>query len=197
MKKTFMILMSLLFLMGMAGCGGSGSKTDSPAAPKKAEAMESVKGKKAIVVYFSYSGQTEKVAKAIQSATKADIFEVKTVKPYPQGYHDCTTYAKDEKARNFHPEIQGAVPNIKDYDVVYLGFPIWWYDAPMAIYTFIDKHDLSGKQVISFCTSGGSPISESTPGLRKALPNSKFAEGLRFQPGDNAAVEKWIQSLAQ
>ena len=194
MKKITLVLMTLLCLMGLVGCGG-GSKAENAPATKKAEAAESLKGKKALVVYFSYSGQTAKVAKAVQEATKADIFEVKTVQPYPQGYHECTDYAKAEKARNFHPEIQGNVPNIKDYDVVYMGFPIWWHDAPMAIYTFIDKHDLSGKTVVSFCTSGGSPISESTPGLRKALPSSKFVEGLRFYPNDTAAVNKWVESL--
>lgn len=194
MKKIMLVLMALLCLMGLVGCGG-GSKADNAPAPKKVEAAESLKGKKALVVYFSYGGQTAKVAKAVQEAAKADIFEVKTVTPYPQGYHDCVNYAKDEKARNFHPDIQGNVPNIKAYDVVYMGFPIWWYDAPMAMYTFIDKHDLSGKTVVSFCTSGGSPISESTPGLRKALPNSKFVEGLRFYPNDTAAVNKWVESL--
>ena len=195
MKKIIFVLMALLCLMGLAGCGGS-TKADNTVAPKKAEAAESVKGKKALVVYFSYGGQTAKVAKAVQEATKADIFEVKTVTPYPQGYHDCLDYAKNEKNRNIHPEIQGNVPNIKDYDIVYMGFPIWWYDAPMSIYSFIDKHDLSGKAVVSFCTSGGSPISEATPGLRKALPNSKFVEGLRFQPNDAAAVNKWIETLS-
>ena len=195
MKKILFVLMALLCLMGLAGCGGS-TKTDNTVAPKKAEAAESVKGKKALVVYFSYGGQTAKVAKAVQEATKADIFEVKTVTPYPQGYHDCLDYAKNEKNRNIHPEIQGNVPNIKDYDIVYMGFPIWWYDAPMSIYSFIDKHDLSGKAIVSFCTSGGSPISEATPGLRKALPNSKFVEGLRFQPNDAAAVNKWIETLS-
>lgn len=195
MKKIIMVLMMSLCVLGLVACGGGSSKADNAVAPKKVEAAESLKGKKALVVYFSYGGQTAKVAKAVQEAAKADIFEVKTVTPYPQGYHDCVNYAKDEKARNFHPEIQGNVPNIKDYDVVYMGFPIWWYDAPMAMYTFIDKHDLSGKTVVSFCTSGGSPISESTSGLRKALPNSKFVEGLRFYPNDTAAVNKWVESL--
>lgn len=195
MKKIIMVLMMSLCVLGLVACGGGNSKADNALATKKVEAAESTKSKKALVVYFSYGGQTAKVAKAVQDAAKADIFEVKTVTPYPQGYHDCVNYAKDEKARNFHPEIQGNVPNIKEYDVVYMGFPIWWYDAPMAMYTFIDKHDLSGKTVVSFCTSGGSPISESTSGLRKALPNSKFVEGLRFYPNDAAAVSKWVESL--
>lgn len=193
MKKVFVCLMALLCLMGLVGCSGSGSKADNTTTPKKVEAAES--NKKAIVVYFSFSGQTAKVAKAVQTATKADIFEVKTVTPYPQGYHECVDYAKAEKGRNFHPEIQGSVANIKDYDVVYLGFPIWWYDAPMAIYSFIDKHDLSNKTVVSFCTSGGSPITDSTPGLRKALPNSKFVEGKRFYPDNTAEVGKWVENL--
>lgn len=194
MKKLMTVLMTILCVLGMIGCGG-GSKANNTTAPKKVEASESLAGKKALVVYFSYTGKTEKIAKAVQGAAKTDIFQVKTVKPYPEAYRECTTYAKEEKARNSHPEIQGIVANIKDYDVILMGFPIWWYDAPMAMYTFIDKHDLSGKTVVSFCTSGGSPISEATPGLQKALPKSKFIEGLRFQAEDTAAAEKWVKSL--
>lgn len=194
MKTIVTVLSIMLCLVGLVGCGENG-KADNLTLPKKVVAAEKVAGKKALVVYFSHTGKTAQIAKAVQVAAKADAFEVKTVKPYPEAYRECTTYAKDEKARNFHSEINGAVANIKDYDVIFMGFPIWWYDAPMAMYTFIDKHDLRGKTVISFCTSGGSSISEATSGLKKALPNSTFVEGLRFQPNDTAAAEKWVKEL--
>ncbi len=177
----------------LIGCGSADKASN--ANEKKVEASASVVGKKPLVVYFSYSGKTAAIAKAVANAAKADTFEIKTVKPYPQSYRECADYAKDEKNRNFHPEIQGNVANIKEYDTILLGFPIWWYDAPMAVYTFIDKHDLSGKTVISFCTSGGSPISESTTGLKSALSKSKFIEGLRFSHNDTSAVEKWVKDL--
>ena len=192
MKKIIFVLMALLCLMGLAGCGGS-TKTDNTVAPKKAEAAESVKGKKALVVYFSYGGQTAKVAKAVQEATKADIFEVKTVTPYPQGYHDCLDYAKNEKNRNIHPEIQGNVPNIKDYDIVYMGFPIWWYTCPTIINTFMEQYDFTGKTVIPFATSGGSTIDKAAYQLQKQYPTATWMRGLLLNDVKDDELEQLLK----
>lgn len=201
MKKLLTVLLSSLCLFGLTACGSSGGNTaaaDVPA-PQKTEAaapeQQSAGGKKVLVAYFSYSGQTEKAAQTIQRRTNGDAFKIETAVPYPAGYHDCTETAKKEKSENIHPQLKSKAENIKDYDVVFLGFPIWWYDAPMAVYSFLDAHDLSGKTVISFCTNGGSPISESTPGLSRALANANFHEGARLYPNDTAGTNKWLESL--
>ncbi len=200
LKKIFALLLTLCCALALVACGSSSST--SKAAPSGAAAAAAapaaqppLAGKKVLVAYFSYSGQTERVAKVIQAKTKGDLFKIETTTPYPAGYHDCTAYAKEEKAKNGRPAIKPGPANLKDYDIVLLGFPIWWYDAPMAVYTFIEQNDLSGKTVISFCTSGGSSIGESTRGLKTALAKSKFQEGIRLYPNDEAGTQKWVESL--
>ena len=142
MKKLMMFLM--VFTLFLAGCGGGGDKADKPApakptaqntapAPKKAEAS----GKKILVAYFSWSGNTRRVAESIQQKTGADIFEIRPAKPYPKDYHECTEYAKAEKQNGGRPALAENVPNLADYDTVLLGYPIWWYDVPMIICTFL------------------------------------------------------------
>ncbi len=199
MKKFFVFLLSFCCLVALSACGSSSSSGKaapaSASAAAAAPAAPAQPAKKVLVAYFSYSGQTEQVAKAIQAKTKGDIFKIETVTPYPASYRDCTAYAKAEKNENRHPAIKPGPANVKDYDVIFLGFPIWWYDAPMAVYTFIEQNDLSGKTVISFCTSGGSSIGESTPGLSKALAKSAFKEGTRLYASDESGTQKWVESL--
>ena len=195
MKKFLAMLLTTFCILGLTACGGNNNSTPSATATKTASAApaeNSLAGKKVLVAYFSYSGQTERVAKDIQAKTKGDLFKIETITPYPSAYRQCTEVAKAEKEQNVHPPIKGKVDNIKDYDVVFLGFPFWWHDAPMAIYTFIEQNNLSGKTDISFCTSGGSPIGESTPGLAKALSNAKFSEGLLLYSTDTDGTEKWL-----
>ena len=124
---------------------------------------------KAIVVYFSRAGEQYKVGKVEQGNTAAlaqmivkktgaDVFEITPAEDnYPTDSYDALTeYAKKEQADNARPEISGDVENFKDYDTVFLGYPIWWGDMPMIVYSFIESHDFSGKTVIPFCTHEGS-----------------------------------------
>lgn len=123
---------------------------------------------KTLVVYFSKTGEqygvgeitegnTAIVAKIIAEKTGADIFEIKVVNDnYPNKYTPLVQAAKQEKLSNARPEIEGSVNNIDDYDTVFLGYPNWWADMPMPVYTFLDNHDLSGKNVYRFCTHEGS-----------------------------------------
>lgn len=191
MKRLFLLLLALCCLAALGGCGSRSASAPPAPPPPKAE----LAGKKVLVAYFSYGGQTEQVAKVVQAKTKGDLFRIETITPYPSGYRDCIAYAKEEKQRNGRPAIKPGPARMEDYQVVLLGFPIWWYDAPMAVYTFLEQHDMRGKIVISFCTSGGSPISESSPGLRKALAQARFYQGLRLYASDEEGTQKWLEGL--
>lgn len=123
---------------------------------------------KTLVVYFSRTGEQYSVgtitkgntaiaAEIIADKTGGDIFEIKVVNDnYPNEYNPLIQYAKKEKQENARPEIVGDVSNIDEYDTVFIGYPNWWADMPMPVYTFIEKHDLSGKKVYNFCTHEGS-----------------------------------------
>jgi flavodoxin len=160
----------------------------SPAGSAQAAAPEKVQGKKILVAYFSRTGDnyavgniskgnTHIVADMIAEATGADTFEIRTVKPYPENYRECTEVAKKELADNVRPELATKVENMKDYDVIFLGYPIWWSDMPMAIHSFMDGYDFMGKTVIPFCTSAGDVLT----GKESSIPN--YAKGIKVLQG--------------
>lgn len=127
-------------------------------------------GKKVLVAYFSKNGEqysvgtikkgnTEIIAEMIAAKTGGDTFEIKVANDkYPKSYNDLTKYAQTEKRNNERPEIAGKI-NIADYDVIFIGYPNWWSDMPMPVYTFLESYDFKGKTVIPFCTHEGSGLS--------------------------------------
>ncbi len=123
-----------------------------------------------LVAYFSRAdenynvgtikvGNTQILAEYIADEVGADSFHIETVNAYPTDYDDCCDVAKQELADKARPEIQGSVENMEQYDIVFLGYPIWWGDMPMAVYTFMDSYQLSDKVLIPFCTHEGSGLS--------------------------------------
>lgn len=196
MKKFLCALMMAVLALGITACGGAAEQSaPAPAAKTETAAPAADGGKKILAAYFSHTGNTEKVAQLIQSKTGADIFKIETATPYPSVYRETTELAKQEKADNARPALKNKVENMAQYDVVFVGYPIWWYTAPMAVATFADSYDFSGKTVITFCTSGGSPISDSTPDINKWFKGANVIEGIRAYPDDTAATEKWLAGL--
>lgn len=151
---------------------------------------------KTLIVYYSRSGNTEAVAKQIQSFTGADMFRVETVKPYPEDYQETTEVAKDEKNANARPGIKGKVENLSQYNTVFIGFPIWWGTYPMAIATFMESHNLEGKTIIPFCTHGGGGVDKGFADVKKSAPKSNHRNGLSLSGSrannSKADIEKWL-----
>lgn len=157
------------------------------------------KNKKALVVYFSQSGNTEKVANFIKDATDADIIKLETVKEYPNDYNELLDYAQNEQKQNARPELKTKINNIEEYDVIFLGYPNWWGDMPMPLYTFLDEYDLSGKTIAPFVTSGGSGLSGTPNKIKNIQKNATVTEGLSIsgsQAGSSqSSVNSWIQKI--
>ena len=153
---------------------------------------------KALIVYFSHSGNTESVAKEIQSQTGADIFEIVPAVPYTTNYNTLLEVAQEEKRAKSRPAISGSIDNLDDYDTIYLGYPNWWADMPMILYTFLDPYDLSGKTIAPFVTSGGSGFSNTINTIKSMEPNAIVTEGLAIRDsaaGNPAsAVSNWLNS---
>lgn len=133
--------------------------------------------KKVLVVYFSHTGTTEDVAKKVAKAADADLLEIYEKNSYTQNYDKLTDIAKKEQKKNARPAIATQVKNFKQYDTVYVGYPIWWGKEPMVIRTFLQKYNWSGKTVIPFCTSGGSGISGSISGIKKYAKKATVLSG--------------------
>ena len=150
---------------------------------------------KTLVTYFSASGVTRNAATQLANIIGADIYEIQPAVPYTSADLDWT----DKNARSTvemhdlssRPAIKGKVENIDDYHIVYIGFPIWWYTAPTIINTFIEAHNLSGKTLIPFATSGGSTIKKSCEDLRKTYPNLKWKDGRLLNHIDKKEIEDW------
>ena len=152
-----------------------------------------VSKKKTLIVYFSRTGTTKEIARKIQKLTGADIVEIKTKKSYPAGYNELLKAAQEEQDRNARPELATIINNFKDYKSIIIGYPIWLGIQPMAINTFLESYDFKGKNVIPFCTSGGSRISDSIKSIRKICKSADFGTGLNATNAGNKKLKKWLK----
>jgi flavodoxin len=154
----------------------------------------------AIVVYFSCTGNTKGIADKIVTKTGADQWRINPAVPYTSAdlnYNDNTTRATvEQNTPTARPAISGSIGNLSDYDVIYLGYPIWWGAAPKIIYTFLDSYDLTGKTVIPFCTSGSSDIASSVSSLSAYESGATWKTGKRFSSSATQSdVDAWIDGL--
>lgn len=157
---------------------------------------------KALVAYFSASGVTVKVAEKLSQAIGADLFEIKPEVPYkPEDLNwqnaksRSTLEMKDPGSR---PAIAEKVVNMSQYDVVFVGFPVWWYQEPSIINTFMESYDFKGKKVIPFATSGMSPIGDSGKNMQALAPGAAVAEGKRFPSNVSAdELKEWAVKNSQ
>ena len=182
MKLFLTIAMALGLVMVPLGAGMNMPKAEATA-----------EGHKILVAYFSHSGTTQRVAERIQQETGGTLFAIQPSMPYPSEYQACLDRASKEVAEKARPAILSRVENMEAYDVVFVGFPIWWYNAPMIIDTFLESYDFAGKTVIPFCTSGGSPIGVAMDKIKLHCPKAKVLDGLTANGGVN--VEGWVQKL--
>lgn len=145
-------------------------------------------------------GNTAKMAGWIQDRVGGDVFSIVVDKPYSSDYDECLDRAADEKAENARPKLVNHVENMEDYDVVFLGFPNWWYTAPMAVFSFIEEYDFSGKTVIPFCAHGTGGLAASVEDITDALPDSaQVLESVGvYRPDVDSSqpvINEWLDSL--
>ncbi len=155
---------------------------------------------KVLVAYFSATGNTENIAQHLETVLDADLYEIVPQQPYTSAdlnYGSSNSRAEQEiNDPNARPAISGSVSNMDDYDVVFIGYPIWWGQAPKIIYTFLESYDFSGKTIVPFCTSASSGISGSISGIQALAPNANWLSGQRFSGSASlSSVESWVNSL--
>lgn len=145
------------------------------------------------------SGNTGVVASVIADLTGADTFSIRTVESYPDNYNDTIDQGQEEQQEDVRPELSGQIENLDSYDTIFLGYPNWWGDMPMAIYSFLDEYDLSGKTIVPFVTSGGSGFSRSVEEIEDAEPDAEVLEGLSLSDSEatdaQSDVEEWLGEL--
>lgn len=184
MKKITLFLMSLT-LVSMTACA---QKT-----------TQDMKTSKTLVAYFSATGTTHKVAQQIAQATGGRLYPIRPEQPYTDADLDWTDKSSRSTLEMQDPASRPAIvmelheKDMKDYDTLFIGFPIWWNVAPHAVNTFIESYDLSGKVLIPFATSGSSSISNSVKELKKAYPDYNWQEGKLLNGDPKAEIEKWLK----
>ncbi|MDR1050594.1 MAG: flavodoxin [Deltaproteobacteria bacterium] len=177
----------------------------SVAGSRAAQAQAAVPGQsgaagKSLVIYLSKYGHTRAVAQEIQKVTGADVFELQFRDAYPGLYRDFSDQVRAEQRIGARPAMRENIPDLTDYRTVYIGYPVWWYDMPMIIYTMLEANDFSGKTVVPFCTSGGSGFLNTIDKLRAAAPGATVLNGLHVRDNARAdsvpgAVADWLKNL--
>lgn len=152
-----------------------------------------------LVLYYSWSGNTKTVANFIHNAVGGDIIELEPKKAYTTNMNELSSIALKEKNDNTRPELKTKIDNIEDYDTIFLGYPNWWSDMPMLMYTFLDEYDLSGKTIAPFVTHGESGLSGTPSKIQKEEPNATVTEGLAVQhdniDNSEANVKQWLSKI--
>ena len=154
----------------------------------------------ALVAYFSASGNTAKAAKALAKAAGADLYEIKPAVPYTGA--DLNWMDKGSRSsvemndKNSRPALADTDAPVAEHDVIFLGFPIWWYTAPIIINTFLERYDFSGKTIVLFATSGGSGLGSTAAALQSSAPGARILDGRllngRLSEGD---LKAWVSGL--
>ena len=193
MKKHLFI--ALLILLTLPIAYAQNNKTSDKPDAKQGENM------KILIAYFSCTGNTRSLAEQIAKASKADLYEIKPKAPYSSADLNWRVNSsranKENNDPSSRPAISGSVENIEKYNIVFLGYPIWWGQAPKIIYTFLESYDFSGKTIVPFCTSGSSPIGSSASNLHKLCSDkTTWLSGSRFASNTSrSAVVTWIKGL--
>ncbi len=147
----------------------------------------------------SITGNTGIVADMIADATGGELFSILTATQYPDNYDDTLDVGQAEKSDGTRPELAAHIENLEDYDTIFLGFPNWWGGMPMAIYSFLDEYDFSGKTIVPFVTSGGSGFSNAISEIENAEPEATILDGLAIGDGQATgaqdSVSDWLEGL--
>ena len=154
---------------------------------------------KKLVAYFSASGVTKAAAERLAKAADADLFEIKPAVPYTRAELDWTNKKSRSSVEmsnpNSRPEIAEKVPNMGDYDIVFIGFPIWWYVAPAIINTFVESYDFSEKTIVPFATSGGSSMGKTAEVLKSLCPTANWEKGKMLNRVSEREWKNWVEQF--
>ncbi len=210
MKRIGMILLTAMTILSLGACAGGNepagngtnaeSSQNSAVQPKASEESETPEGSKILVAYFSATNNTEGVAQKLADGLGADLYEITPEQPYTDEDLDYGNSGSRSSVEmddpSSRPGISGSVENMEQYDVVFIGYPIWWGEAPRIMSTFIESYDFSGKTLVAFCTSASSGFGSSDSALRSAASGAEWLSGHRFSAGvDSDEVMEWANGL--
>lgn len=209
--------MTLLFLLVLAGCNKN-EKSDyaqQHVINIETTSIPSTDENKTLIAFFSQDsivdlnsdavthatpskGNTKDIAEIIQSETGGEVFEIVTEETYPLSHQEASKKAEKELENDIRPKLISHVENMDQYDTVFIGYPIWWYVEPMAIRTFVEEYNFSGKKIIPFCTSLSVGIEESQDNIKRLLAESEVLNGLRIKTASSdfsQEISNWLSEI--
>ncbi len=227
MRKILLLILSLLSILTLTACSGNSGKpstggnpqtsgsghtsnndnstnktpSDTGSDEQSSEPQPEDNGKKVLVAYFSATGTTKALAEYAADAVNGDLYEIVPQEPYTSAdldYGDKNSRStKEMDDPSCRPAINGSVSDMSQYDIVFIGYPIWWGEAPRIINTFVESCDFSGKTIVPFCTSGGSGMGSSAKNLHSLTSNSAtWLDGARLSSGASRGdMVSWINGL--
>ena len=230
MKKITVFLMVISVLCSLVGCSGTPSSETAAAGSSEGALMPSDSAAETLldptasgnvlIAYFSWAenavltgevdavsspsvvapGNVQQLAGWIQEKTGGEMFSIRVTDPYPSDWDDCLARANEERGADARPVLKENVENMDAYDVVFLGYPNWWYGVPMALLSFMEDNDLTGKQVYLFCSHGTGGLANSVDIITEALPDAQISENIfdcyeEEAPQSQEAIESWLAEL--
>lgn len=218
MKRLYFITAILtLCTFCASACSNSNKKTSEV---KSEETVSTTSGKKILITYFTVPerdgvdavagasrvivdgklyGNTEYIANVIKEQTGGELFEIKTVRVYPESHKELVDFAGKEQKENARPQLATKIQNFDDYDIVFIGYPNWWYDLPQPLYTFFDDYNFKGKTIIPFCIHGGSGFSSTIETIAQLEPDATMIKGYTVSRNRIADAKddviKWLKSI--
>ena len=142
-------------------------------------------------------GNTERAAEFVQKAVGGNLFEIETVRTYSKDYHACTVEAKAELQEGARPELKAYPDSLDAYDTIFVGYPNWWGTMPMAVWTFLERFDMTGKKIVPFCTNEGSGMGSSERDLKKICKGAEIVPGLSVHGSEVTRSEERIAAWAK
>lgn len=152
-------------------------------------------GERILIACFSWSGNTQRVAEEIGRITGGDVFRIEPASPYPTDYTECTEVALAERDNDARPAIASTVENWNDYDIIFIGCPVWWHTAPMIISTFTESYSFGGKTVVPFCTYASTYRDETLQKIVDLTPDAAHLTGLGARSGMTSGVQSWLDAI--
>ena len=187
MKKILTLFLSIVAAFSFTGGAPIAQAQSAAAAPK------------ILVAYFSHSGNTREIAGQIQANVGGELFEIVSADPYPEDYEAVKDRAQRELIENSRPQLKTKVQNMESYDVVFIGYPIWWGTMPMPIATFLSEYSFHGKIIVPFSTHEGSRLGRSVTEIKRLCSQSTIQEGLAVRGRDakssQGEVAEWLRNL--
>lgn len=223
MKNIFKVLLVIVLMVSIVGCnnGEENNQNDVPSTTQsQPNDNQTVSNDNILVAYFSWAdnavldddvdavsspsviapGNVQQLATWVQEETGGQLFSIQVKEPYPSDWDECLSRANEERRDDARPELVANVENIDEYDVVFLGYPNWWYGVPMPLLSFLEANDLSDKQVYLFCSHGTGGLANSVEIISEALPDSTISDNIfdcyeEDAPNSQEDISNWVSEL--